>query len=420
MKRLAAQIPYSMFVLVILLLVHPSGLRAESSPALWPLPLLSEDRGPLVASAYRLPGNNFELWLMHLPTLKTKIMVLRKGNLAWALPDSNRPPLGKIQNNLPTGPWNWVDEQGRKLAEALCRQGQIEGELTIYEGGRRKQQGLIRAGKKDALWTMWFSNGQLASRCNYQKGLRQGPCSKFDGQGRKLSQGLYEQDKKTGWWQYHQADGQIKRKVKYVGGKTHGQELGFHAGGGKSWAGSYFRGRKDGYWIHWRKDGSLESRVHFKRGLPHGPTESWHPNGQRAILGTHDKGKKQGRWQEWTPNGKPRLDCHYLSGELSGLLKRWHSNGQLAERAHYKKGRRHGQTDRFSPGKQRIEQAHYRKGQLHGRRIRWNPDGSIRDRFDYVQGKGRKAASPTRQVPARDSSSAQMLEIVDKPPTQTR
>lgn len=82
-----------------------------------------------------------------------------------------------------------------------------------YENGNKKFEGLMKNGKREGEWFMYFENGSIWSRCNYLEDKKQGKSIVYLPNGNKAYEGLYEEDKPVGEWIYYNNDGSISKKV---------------------------------------------------------------------------------------------------------------------------------------------------------------------------------------------------------------
>ena len=58
--------------------------------------------------------------------------------------------------------------------------------FSLYDDGKKKEEGTFKDGKKDGLWTWWYENGQ------------------------KKTKGTYKDGKQVGKWTWHNEDGSVK------------------------------------------------------------------------------------------------------------------------------------------------------------------------------------------------------------------
>jgi len=112
--------------------------------------------------------------------------------------------------------------------------------FSLYEDGKKKDEGSIKDGKKDGLSTEWYENGQ------------------------KMSEGTYKEGDKQGLWTYwYEENGQKGRENTFKDGKWDGLWTEWYKNGQKKVEGTW----KDNKLIsskRWNEDGSLKDNVKKK------------------------------------------------------------------------------------------------------------------------------------------------------------
>jgi antitoxin component YwqK of YwqJK toxin-antitoxin module len=100
------------------------------------------------------------------------------------------------------------------ITQYSLNNGVIDGmQSEKYENGNKKFEGLMKKGKREGEWFMYFENGAIWSRCNYVEDKKQGKSLVYLPNGNKAYEGLYEDDKPIGEWIYYNDDGSVLKKV---------------------------------------------------------------------------------------------------------------------------------------------------------------------------------------------------------------
>ena len=165
--------------------------------------------------------------------------------------------------------------------------------FSLYDDGKKKEEGTYKDGKKDGLWTYWDENGE------------------------KDSSGTYKDGKKDGLWTYRYPPVEL-----YTGGILPVfDELVI-----TKEEGTYKDGEKDGKWTFWNYKGEKRGEGTFKDGKKDGLWSYSHDDEQKILEVTFKDGVENGLWTQWYLNGKKRYEGN-IKGE-EGFHTEWYENGQ--------------------------------------------------------------------------------------------
>jgi antitoxin component YwqK of YwqJK toxin-antitoxin module len=236
------------------------------------------------------------------------------------LPNSDKPYTGEVFNNYSTGEkeyqgtyengllvsYSFLNKDG-SLKEPINyettlveREGVFYTEDTNkpYNGqvfslwkGEKYDEGTLKNGKKDGLWTGWYENGQKKSEENYKVGIEDGLNTEWYKNGQK----------KTEW--------------------------------------SYKNGKGDGLWTWWYKNGQKREEKTYKDDMEDGLQTYWSENGQKRTESTYKDGKEISTtmWNYYG-NGKMMFEGTYKDGRPVGLHTLWYENGQKKQEETFKNG----------------------------------------------------------------------------------
>lgn len=93
------------------------------------------------------------------------------------------------------------------------------------------ERGTIKDGRRQGLWEIYHSNGQLFIEVNYDNGLEQGPVTVFYQNGRLWKKGNYKSGVKDGSWFEYGNNENLRIKSEYKNGIEEGLFEGFHENG---------------------------------------------------------------------------------------------------------------------------------------------------------------------------------------------
>ena len=72
--------------------------------------------------------------------------------------------------------------------------------LSLYDDGKKKEEGTLKDGKIDGLWTEWYKNGQKSYEGNYKDGKEDGLFTLWYKNGQKESESSSKDGEFDGLW----------------------------------------------------------------------------------------------------------------------------------------------------------------------------------------------------------------------------
>ena len=160
--------------------------------------------------------------------------------------------------------------------------------FSLYDDGKKKEEGTYKDGKEDGLWSYWYENGK------------------------KEQEGTFKDGEKDGKWTYRYPPVEIY---------GHPDELVI-----TKEEGTYKDGEKDGKWTFWNYKGEKKGEGTFKDGKKDGLWSYSYDDEQKILDVTFKDGVENGLWTQWYHNGKKRYEGN-IKGE-EGFRTEWYENGQ--------------------------------------------------------------------------------------------
>ena len=121
--------------------------------------------------------------------------------------------------------------------------------FSLYDDGKKKDEGAFKKGRENGGWTYWHENGQ------------------------KMSEGNYRNGDKYGKWTYYYENKQKKKEANSYGttrNKDHPTMLEkntlWYKDGQKWQEGNYKNGNEDGLWTIWYENGRKKMEATLKDG----------------------------------------------------------------------------------------------------------------------------------------------------------
>ena len=108
--------------------------------------------------------------------------------------DTNKPYSGRV--------FSLYDNQ-KKKNQGTLKKGKLNGVYTFwFENGEKKGELVFKDGKEDGLNTLWYNNGKKAEEGTYKNGKRYGLRTYWYENGEKKKEMNYNKDGKPRWNSY--------------------------------------------------------------------------------------------------------------------------------------------------------------------------------------------------------------------------
>lgn len=162
--------------------------------------------------------------------------------------------------------------------------------VSFYDGGLKRDEIHVKAGKRNGLMTIWHTNGQTFRTVRYENGEKHGKQTERDEEGRIRSEACFKH------------------------GIKHGLESAWYENGKKSKEANFDNGVEHGTYTEWYIDGQKRHEFHFVHGKKNGLASRWYSNGSKSIEVTLVDGTPHGKFTEWNFDGTIRIEYFYENG----------------------------------------------------------------------------------------------------------
>lgn len=113
-----------------------------------------------------------------------------------------------------------VEENGKKIAEGLVKDGHMEGPWVFFhKNGKKSLEGTFTHSRWQGEVKAWHINGNRKSVTMYEAGEAHGPASTYYGNGQPSSSGMNEDGHRTGEWKEFDYGGSPKGTATYKNGR---------------------------------------------------------------------------------------------------------------------------------------------------------------------------------------------------------
>lgn len=234
---------------------------------------------------------------------------------------------GAFLNNQPVGVHKEYNENGI-----------LDVAKEYDEFGILLAQGLFdMQGNRTGAWTLFYEDGSVSGKGNYQNNLKMGVWEFFYLDGKPEQKGEYVNDKPEGYWVWYYASGAVLREENYHFGKRDGEFTEFDEAGNIITKGEYFDGFKMGEWFY--HVGDHTEKGGFENGFKNGKWKYFYLNDKLSFEGEYRGGDPTGKHVYYYENGSIYITGVYRAGKKHGSWKRFNQDGTLFSVFTYKNGK---------------------------------------------------------------------------------
>jgi len=218
--------------------------------------------------------------------------------------------------------------------------------FSLYEvGGQKEEEGTLKDGKKNGLWTSWYSNGQKEKEGTLKDGKKNGLWTVWWKNGQKWSEGTFRDGKEDGTWTMWYENGQKRVETTYEFGYADGLWTSWYSNGQKKKEGTlesiFFNSIRVGLWTEWSENGQKEQEGTYKNGRKDGVWTYLDNDGSKYVGKVEREDDEDGTFLGWYfGDAERKVESYvtYKDGKEDGLKTYWHENGQKYSEGIYKVG----------------------------------------------------------------------------------
>lgn len=224
-----------------------------------------------------------------------------------------------------------VDDPVDSRVRACSQGGTREGPLSRWDGeGPLPTSALL------------LSTLHKVIDANTSAGVMAGAYRTFWPSGTLASTGQYEGGFETGPFRFYRADRSLREQGAYAAGLRTGIWLELSSGGITTAEGSYALGQREGLWLFRGERGLPTLRATYVDGRLTGPAVEFHPDGQQACAGDYLDDAREGAWTCTHPTGQRASAGSYRHGQRWGVWEEYESDGRVRTRSDYEASLRVG------------------------------------------------------------------------------
>jgi antitoxin component YwqK of YwqJK toxin-antitoxin module len=239
------------------------------------------------------------------------------------------------------GLWTEWYENGQKEWERTYINGRIEGLYSIwYNNGQKECSGNIKDQRYNGIWTFWDKDGVKYEGKMIREGDEDGTFFERYGVSERLRIATHENyinGKREGlfteWW----SNGQKEIQTNYENDEKEGLLTEWRSNGKKKKEGNYINGKREGLFTEWWSNGHKEIQTNYENDEKEGLLTEWYKSGKKKRETNYKDGKSDGLSTEWNwyKYGQKSGERTYKDGNEDGLHTRWYENGQKSHVSDY-------------------------------------------------------------------------------------
>ena len=231
----------------------------------------------------------------------------------------------------------------------------------IYLDENGFYNGKVVNGKKDGVWSEFYSNGNIKSRGNFINGKKEGKFQYWFASGQIEREFFYLDDKIDGIDKAWFRNGQLAFEKSYENGKRHGMSQGWNAEGKKAYIDYYFRDALNNTSKIFNDNGMLERSREYSYGVELSE-KHFDINGRIKYELFYEKkyfvkdedyfesidilgycgfcsNKKEEFYYE---NGQKYTSNHFVSNSNEIDYSVWYENDKVIQKQFYRNGKEYG------------------------------------------------------------------------------
>ena len=163
-----------------------------------------------------------------------------------------------------------IEYENRSFAVELPESARLSNSLVkvnFPDTALLHGEGLVKDGKPDGMWRVYYRSGNLHGILNYKNGMLNGQASFFHDNEKqtKRAELVYDDDLISGDYYEFYTTGTRKAMLSYRKGKPDGKAEFYYESGMLRLAGEYKKGGKTGRWLHYTESGQVFDKERWRR-----------------------------------------------------------------------------------------------------------------------------------------------------------
>lgn len=209
--------------------------------------------------------------------------------------------MSQLEQNI-----NQTDMAGRK-------QGRW---IKTYPNGNTMYDGSFRDNKPEGEFKRYYENNVLKSTLLFSKNGSEAIATLFYSNGLVASKGKYVNQLKEGKWQFFSSsnEGILISEEEFSGDRRNGLSVRYYPDSTVAERAYYKNDVKHGEWVKYYPDGTLTFKTTCQNGKLNGKFEAFFENGKPEFLGQYKDDLREGEWIIYGKDGSQRFKTIYTAG----------------------------------------------------------------------------------------------------------
>jgi uncharacterized protein len=250
--------------------------------------------------------------------------------------------IGKIENDISIGYWEYYNETGLLIAKGnFDNSGKKVGKWTWYYGlSKIKETAFYKGGKLDGKNIMLHENQKLYVDANYKEDELDGEYKYYNNKGALIQHQYYKNGKLDGIYKSYFKVGEkiLEFYIPYKNGLIEGEAFEYYANGDIYSKANYIAGKIEGLETKYHFNKKVASEIYYSNGNLNGSYKSYYTNGQLNEIGQSLEGFYDGSWKLFYSDGTLQSEFTYKKGKLTDVYKFYDTDGKLHYEYIYRKG----------------------------------------------------------------------------------
>ncbi len=203
---------------------------------------------------------------------------------------------------------NLTDQQGLKQGHWIKK----------YPDKKIMYDGIFKDNHPVGEFRRYYNDGALQSLLIFSNDGREALATMYHSNGKVSSKGKYVDQLKEGKWQFFSAiDGYLICEEYYSGNMKNGPSVKFYPDSTIAEKVNYVNDLMQGEWIQYYPNGIVCEKSHYKNGKATGEFKVWFDDGKVEITGQYKNDKRDGEWLIYNDDGSLKHKLHYKNGVSS-------------------------------------------------------------------------------------------------------
>ena len=214
--------------------------------------------------------------------------------------------LGSIMHSQTTDSINFTDKNGMKQGHWIKK----------YPDGHIQYNGYFKDNKPVGIFKRYFENDTLNSVLVFSSDSKEAIASLYHSNGFIASRGKFVNQLKEGKWKYFSSkfNGYLVLEEEYKANIRNGSSLKYYPDSVLAEKVFYINDLRSGEWIQYFPNGKVCLKANYIEGKLQGSFTVYFSNGKPEYIGQYKDDTRDGSWKIFNPDGSLKYNIKYVDG----------------------------------------------------------------------------------------------------------